>query len=116
MKPDAPRIAAERGQAQAESNANPEWLDFAYEALVTVASEKRELTTDDVWAKLETWEKEGIRLPATPTNSAIGPVVVRAISANVITFAGKMQKSVRTERHGNPLRVWTSRLYQEEGK
>lgn len=113
--PDAPRIAAQKGQEQAESNANEEWLEVAYAALSAVAREKPELTTDDIWAKLEEWGEAGKTIPQTPTNSAIGPVVVRAKKQGLLAFAGRMEPSKRTERHMNHLRVWRSLTYAEGG-
>ena len=90
--------AEERDDAmrRAEAGASEEWKAEAREAILILAGEIGEFTTDDVW--------ELIEKPREPR--ALGPVMTRLANEGVIERTNVHRASNRPVCHRNPKRVW----------
>lgn len=80
-----------------EENADAEWLEAAYEAVLKVAKRCDMFTSDDVWAEVD--------LPAREPR-AMGAVMMKAYRNGVIQPTTYWQESRRRSAHARPLRVW----------
>jgi hypothetical protein len=89
----ADRDAAQRRQDRV-------WMDGAVEAITRLASSRREITSDDVWAALEMPPRE---------SRMIGNALVRAQSEGLIEPTDEHRPSTRPENHSRPIRVWVSK-------
>lgn len=83
-----------------EGGADPEWLIRATRALRHVAKRQEFFTADDVWKELGDYA-------ATREPRALGAVIQKAMKNELIQATDRWVKSVRTECHGRPVRVWT---------
>lgn len=81
------------------------WKEAAGDALVYVAKNYYEFTTDEVWERLAL---QGIH---TGENRAIGAVVQGAVRAGMIEFSGEYRPTIRPIGHKGPKAVWRSRIY-----
>lgn len=93
------------GMARGEANANDEWKEEAYRALVQAARELPDLTTDDVIERM----REGVH---THDKRAMGSVTVKAAKAGIIIKTDKDRNSKRVTLHSSPIRVWTSLIHK----
>lgn len=95
---------AERDEAIARVAANTpvDWRDDARKTVVSLAQQRADLTTDDVWERLT-------HRPAEPR--ALGAVMVWARNYGFITATTEMRESERPEAHRNPKRVWHSNVF-----
>lgn len=96
--------AAERDNAieQVDGNAEAEWKDIAYEAVVRTARALPEFISDDVWEVGE--------LESTREDRALGPVLRRAARDAVAVKTDRVRPSVRSHLSGKP--VWRSLIYR----
>jgi hypothetical protein len=85
-----------------EKNAQAEWLDAAYRAVKSLAANRDEFTTDDVWVLLTEWG-HSVREPR-----ALGAVMRKAAKDDLIQASGRYEKSERKVCHRNPKMVWLS--------
>jgi hypothetical protein len=88
---------------------NPLWQHDVEGAIHWVASRQRELTTDDVWARLA--EVSDHR---TPEHRAMGPLMRAAAKRRWIEATYSTVISRR--RRGAPVRVWRSLIYQVQAR
>jgi hypothetical protein len=105
-KAGSPRPAqAARDQAVAccEQGADQDFLLRADTAVQRVAGRQAFLTSDDVWAEL----REQPREPRV-----MGPIMMRAAKAGIITATNQWRQSESATNHGRPQRVWRSNLYR----
>lgn len=82
----------------------PEWLAAMASAVMAVAREMSEFTTDEVWKKLGSQPREP---------RALGAVIMSLSRGGSIRRTGKFKQSKRPECHCRPLAVWEM---AEEGK
>jgi hypothetical protein len=94
--------ATEMAVEAVEHNADPEWLERAFQAVQICARDNAHFTVDRVWDYIEK--------PREPR--ALGPVMRRAMSAQVIASTGEYDKSDR--RHSSPVMIYKSLLFREE--
>ena len=104
---DTPAERAKReGMANADFGADPEWKLAAYTAVVATARIKRLLTSDDVVERIP-------KDVDTPEWRALGPVMLAAAKAGVITKANMPGiNSTRRKLHAGPRTVWESLIYR----
>jgi hypothetical protein len=88
---------------RAGSNADKEWIREARRALLHVADTQELLTTDDIWAVLNT---RNIRAPHEPR--AMGAVIKWAEGQKHIIGTPNYQATKRVTGHSGPVRVWRS--------
>lgn len=84
---------------------NPLWQGDVVEAIYWVASRQREMTSDDVWARLGDVSEH-----RTPEHRAMGPCMRAAAKKGWIEATYSTVISRR--RRGAPVRVWRSLIYQ----
>jgi len=83
-----------------------EWKAAAREAVLYVADERPDWTSDEVWNLLDA---RGVRLPDGETPRRLGDVFTALQRAGLIEKAGcPARQSRRPERHGGSVAVWTS--------
>lgn len=75
-----------------------EWKDSALAVLKELAMTTEELTTDDLWSRLD----------HPPEPRAMGAIMRRAQKAGWITPTNRIETSARPECHARPIRVWRS--------
>jgi hypothetical protein len=80
---------------------DPKWREKAAEAVVAVAAQFAEFTTDEVWAALG--EAAGAGDPR-----AMGAVMEAAAARGAITKTTRHRPSTRPECHRRPVRIWRS--------
>lgn len=85
---------------QAEDHAHQQWLDVAYNAIVTLAAQQDTLTADDVWRLID-WT--GV---TTHEPRAMGAVVKKAVRDGIIEPTGAYVKSARKVNHARPQPVY----------
>lgn len=86
------------GMAQVEANADPDWMDQAWHALVEWLQTHDEFFVDDFWM--------GSGLAEPREARALGPIVMRASRAGLMEKTGKFRPSVRSNMTEKP--VWRS--------
>lgn len=101
---DGPAAIARRDEAigRVQRHADPAWLLEARRVVGLLARELPELTTDDVWERLE-------NKPHEPR--ALGAVMIWAHKAGFVARTDRTRNSLRPECHRRPLRLWASKLY-----
>jgi hypothetical protein len=93
-----PAVSSEAHDA-ARRGANEAWMEGAHDALRNLASRRREITSDDVWAAL----------PMPPRESRmIGNALSWARSVGLFERTDEHRPSTRSENHSRPVRVWRS--------
>jgi hypothetical protein len=90
--------AADEAIARAGHGAPAGWVDDAKAAVMLVACQQADFTTDDVWRAL------GDVMPPEPR--ALGAVMKALSKERKIKATGQYRKSVRVECHARPLAVW----------
>ena len=81
------------------------WKEAAADALLHVAKNYFEFTSDAIWDRLAS---QGIH---TGENRALGAVIQGGVRAGVIEFTGEYKPTVRPIGHKGPKAVWRSRIY-----
>ena len=99
------QVERERALVQVDQNAAPDWKTVALAAVKHVAQTRREFTTDDVLAILQS------QPVATHEMRALGPVMRRAADAGYIAATDRFITSASVSRHRAPKRVWSSQIY-----
>lgn len=92
--------ARDKGIQQAEDHAHQQWLDVAYNAIVTLAQQKDTFTADDLWRIID-WTGATTHEPR-----AMGAVVKRAVRDGIIEPTGSYVKSARKVNHARPQPVY----------
>lgn len=109
------RIA--EGMQSADDHANKFWKSVFDACIQNVARRKPELTVDDVLDELEVVNRErqarGLQVVTTHHLAAIGPAMVRAKSAGLLTPTDRVIRSVRAVKHGNRHAVWLSNHFRK---
>jgi hypothetical protein len=100
-QPYAPTSASEKASAIIQAGANLAWREDAITVIRALASTRKQITADDVWAHLE----------HPPEPRALGHVMRRAAKLGIITPTRTYKPSKRQACHGRPVRVWRSELY-----
>jgi threonine dehydrogenase-like Zn-dependent dehydrogenase len=95
---------------RADANASDDWKRAARWAIVSVASTRSELTTDDVWAVLD---RTGY---GTHERRALGAAMRAVAAEGVIASTGTYRKSERPESHARPVLVWRSVICPAVGR
>jgi hypothetical protein len=85
---------------QVEQNANPDWMQVARLAVVSLAKSGQPFTADDVWDRLAT------ESAVTHEPRALGAVMRNVAAAGLIRTTGAYVKSRRRETHYRPVAVW----------
>lgn len=80
-----------------------DWNELARAAVTVVAHAQPELISDDVW---------NAGLPAPREGRALGPVMLWAQRAGLITPTGTFRPTAKPNCHAAPVRVWTSNVYR----
>lgn len=95
--------ARDEAIARADDHAEPAWKKAAAMAIRSMAVERDEITTDDVWE----WLYEmAIEAPHEPR--ALGSMMLRASRDGLISTTDRVRQSRRPECHARPVRVWRS--------
>lgn len=89
-------VAREAAIDRAAAAASPEWLRKARRAVLDVASELDEFTTDDVW----------LRLPTVREPRALGAVLRELAGEGLIVRTDRTRPSDQPANHRRPVRVW----------
>lgn len=110
MMRDPEKAAAARDEAidRVEKNAPEDWKHRVRVAIEALCKEREEITTDDVWERLELLRIDLGR--AEPR--AIGALMKQAQKAGWIEPTATFKNSERVECHRRPLRVWISKIYR----
>lgn len=95
------------GMARAAKGASHVWLMAVESAIHYVATQQRELTTDDVWERLA----QGTPV-ATREHRAMGPAMKAARAKGWIEVTNSYVKTERPSRNRAPIQVWRSRIYR----
>jgi hypothetical protein len=103
MIANATRIAL----AQVQSNANPQWLDFALACVCACALTRKRFTSDDVDELLDAIPGA----PKTHEKRALGPVFLAVKRSGKIIQTNEVKPSNREKLHNSPRRIWLSRVY-----
>ena len=86
----------------AEAAADLDWKDAAYGVLRSLAFQRSEFSTDDIWFRLH---ELGV---STHEPRAMGAVVRKAAAEGLIEWSGLYRKSFRRACHRRPVAVWRS--------
>lgn len=93
--------ARDEGMARVQVRSAP-WAAVAMDALIAVAREHDELTTEDVWKRLD-----AMRIPRPTEARAMGPVVRRATVEMIVEPAG-YSRSSNPACHRGIIRIYRS--------
>lgn len=107
VPPEAQERIAD-GMRRADENADPQWKHIFDGCVLSAATKKPEITSDDVLAEIEA-------LPNAPTThnlAAIGPAMKRAAKMGVLTRTDRFKRSERPEKNGNLHAIWISNYYR----
>jgi len=85
-----------------EANAHHDWLVQARQAVLWLAHNRDEFTTDDVWGLLS---NTGV---GTHEPRALGAVMRWAARSGVVVKTDRVVNSCRVECHARPVAVWRS--------
>lgn len=88
--------------AAAGASAELDWKEAAYGVLRSLAFQRSEFSTDDIWFRLN---EIGVR---TPEPRAMGAVIRRGMKEELITWSGLYRKSFRRVCHRRPVAIWRS--------
>src|SRR6185369_8795213 len=89
--------------------ANTEWIEFMLDMIWDVARVMRFFTTDDIVAR---YREMGDNVPDTHEWRALCPVMTKAAKMGFMVKTQTFRNSVGARRHGTPLQVWASKLYE----
>ena len=89
----------------AGEHANRQWHDIAMTKVREICERQEYLTTDDLWAAMES------TLSKTHDNRAAGHVMTEAKNNGWCAPTDRMQRSARKECHHRRLMVWQSLLH-----
>ena len=92
-----------RDQAAIEHDAA--WLTEAVGIITMLAERQQQLTSDDVWARVESKPHE---------SRMMGNAFARAQHARVIARTRSHRPSARRENHGRPILIWQSLRYGQQ--
>ena len=110
---DYERECAEAARDEAidrvEANANDEWLAKARQAVLWLAHNRDEWTTDDMWSLLDGC---GVH---TSEPRAMGAVMRWAARSGLVSKTDRVVNSRRAECHARPVAVWKSNQNQNNG-
>lgn len=101
---DAAVLAGRRAQQQVDAHADDDWKRLADAAIERVARTRERFTADDVW--------EHGDLAGTRENRALGPRLTAAARRRVIEATRDYETTRQVSRHGAPVRVWRSLVYE----
>ncbi len=81
-----------------------EWMKAAKWAVLEVAMQLPELTSDDVW--------ESGLMECPGSNRALGPVMAAAARRGILIDTGKFQPTRKADSHAQPIRIWKSGIHE----
>lgn len=95
-------LARDVGMDRADIGAADAWRTAAAMAILQCAKDSATFIIDDVWQYMP----EGV---GTGDKRAMGPCIMRAAKAGLITKTGEYRLSEQVNCHRNPRTVWRSR-------
>jgi hypothetical protein len=101
------RQLRDKAMASVEKNAGWDWNVMALDVVKKVATRNHGFICDDVH---EAAEKLGLRQPHDPR--AWGPIMKKAVTLGICEKTGTYIPTRRPSRHGAPVAVYRSRIYQ----
>ena len=99
--PAAARERRDEAMTRVDDHAPDDWKTAADAGIRYLARSRVEFTTDDVWQHLA--ERD---VPMPPEPRALGPRMMAAAKAGVVSRTDRVVPCKRPERHGAPIRVW----------
>jgi hypothetical protein len=99
------RVSNHARRDAATTEADDAWLREAGEIITRLAEENDYLTSDDVWALIETAPSE---------SKMMGNALTRARELKIITRTTEYRRSVRRQNHGRQILVWESLRYGQQ--
>jgi len=105
--PESARAARDDAMSRVDEHAPDAWKIEADAAIVWLARTRAEFTTDDVWQYLADGD-----VPMPPEPRALGPRMLAAAKRGVVGRTDRVVTCKRPERHGAPIRVWSSGVVQ----
>jgi hypothetical protein len=106
-----PRFDVRRGNVVREDivdkHDSPTWIPIVVEAVKRIALDKREFTSDEVWAETET----KVHIPFEPR--MMGNALRTAQQNGWIEKTDRVRKSARAACHGRPVAIWRSLLWKK---
>jgi hypothetical protein len=99
------RLSNHASRDAATTAADGAWLREAGEIITRLAEENAYLTSDDVWALVETAPSE---------SKMMGNALTRARELKIITRTNEYRRSVRRQNHGRQILVWQSLRYDQQ--
>lgn len=109
---DAPSPVIDRSAAvqrredaieRVEAHAAPTFAELALAAIKRVAEARDRFIVDTVWVELD-------GAAGTHDNRAMGPIMLKARKNGWIAPTNEYMPSAQTRCHGNPRRIWLSKL------
>ena len=101
--------AKKNGMSRAEAHADPQWKLDMIEAIRTVASRHKFLTSDEVWQELS-----NSYVSSTHDPRAMGSIMKKAASLGLIVQTEQYLPSKRVVAHARPIRVWRSLVHSPQ--
>ncbi len=98
--------AKQEGIESSYQAADSVWKKAASAALLEVAKNNREFTTDQIWPILA---RQGIH---THNNVAIGAIIQAGSRSGIMQKTGMFKESTNPNNHGRPVTIWRSNLYE----
>jgi hypothetical protein len=105
INPDEAKRKRDEAMERVDQGANrkdPEWAARARAAIVAAAQDLPELTSEDVWRRLDKPDE----------GRALGPQMMSARRDGLITPSGRFQSTGMVTRNAAPVCVWRSLLYR----
>jgi hypothetical protein len=96
--------ARDAGLARVEAGAAGEFSDTALLVVERLAREQPQVTSEEVWPRLE-----GV---LTTDNRALGPVMRRAQRLGYIAPTDRVTLTTMPRSHRSPMRIWKSLIYR----
>lgn len=100
---DEGQMRLDEALERVERGADTAWLEQARLAVMSVANDYHEFTTDDVWDRLIAWQ-----VPLRNDGRALGAVMRWAAKQGICSSTDTYRKSRRPECHLRPVMVWSS--------
>jgi hypothetical protein len=85
-----------------DENADKKWKEAAMNEVYLLCKTYPEMTTDDVWKRLESLDV------ATKEHRAMGPIMMKAVKNGWCRASGSYVKSERPECHKRPISLYIS--------
>ena len=107
--PAAPSIAmpsawqrAEKAIERVTENADHQWIEDAYDAMLKLAKQRREFMAEDIWPFVGYVPRE---------KRAMAAVIQKAKRNHIIVGSGRYEYTKATTCNPHPRQVWLSQIY-----